>query len=100
MATAAPQAYNPNQNVGHEKVEMQPQAQAYPAGAAPPQNGYYPPQGVDARYGPAPVAQNSQQYQPVPQQMPHQVPQQMAAPQGQYGQQPEYGHQQAPVQYQ
>jgi hypothetical protein len=84
MATA-PQAYNPNQDVGHEKVEMQPQAQTY---AAPAPTEYYSPQAPDARYGPAQVA-NGQQYQPVPQQMPQQVPQQMAAPQGQYYQQPQ-----------
>jgi len=99
MATAAPQAYNQNGDVGHEKVEMQPQTQTYPVNAAPPQNGYYPPQGGDARYAAAPVAQPGQQY-PMQQQMPQQVPQQMAAPQGQFVQQPAYGQQQAPVQYQ
>jgi hypothetical protein len=99
MATAAPAAYNQNGNVGHEKVEMQPQAQTYPVNSAPPQNGYYPPQGADARYGPAPVSPNGQHYQQVQQQMPQQVPQQMAAPQGHF-EQPVYGQQQAPVQYQ
>jgi hypothetical protein len=77
---------------------MQPETQTYPTGAAP-QNGYYPPQGGDARYGAAPVAQHGEQY-PVQQQMPQQVPQQMAAPQEQYVQQPAYVQQQAPVQYQ
>jgi hypothetical protein len=95
MATAAPVAFSPNQQAG---PVMQPQTQAYPVGAAPPQNGYYPPQGGDARYGAAPMAQPGQQYQ---QQMAQQVPQQLAAPQGQFVQQPPvYMQQQVPVQYQ
>jgi len=67
--------YNPNQNVGAEKYEMQPDTQAYPVGGAPPQqqnmtgnNGYAaPPQ----QYEQPPMGGNppAQQYQPgvVPQ---------------------------------